>query len=339
MSQADWFQGLPDLPAPAGPIEVQSIDRSQFGPDKYDADPGLRDAVNTALLLGQPLLLTGEPGAGKTQLAEKLALELGMKLFKFETKSSSVAQELFYSFDHVARFQAAQAKTSDDDLHPRRFIDYGALGKAVVQSLKASDVDELLGDGQRPSWYAGQQRAVVLIDEIDKAPSDFPNDALNEIERYYFRIREWAGREVVAEPELRPVVVITSNSEKQLPDAFLRRCIFYHLPPVTRDRLLAITVNRLGGPSLRAGKLLDSALDLFEQLRNPQLLDLRKRPSTSEFLAFVTVLMADDNLRPDRPADADALLRALSVLVKAPEDQDAARRHVESLRSTAGRRP
>lgn len=325
-----WFQGRPGTPPPVSPVLIDSIDRDHyFGPDNYDAEPGLRDAVNTALLLDQPLLLTGEPGTGKTQLAEKLALELGLPLYKFETKSSSLAQDLFYNFDHVARFQAAQITKDPEALHALRFVEYGALGRAVIQSLAAQQAAALFAGDQLPTWYAGPGRAVTLIDEIDKASSDFPNDALNEVERHYFRIREWqGGHEVKAAAKLRPVVVITSNSEKQLPDAFLRRCIFYHLPPVTPERLLAITLRRLKRLKVEAGPMLDSALSLFTDLRSDQL-DLRKRPSTSEFLAYVAALTQDAEVAAGQPVPVAAALRALAVLVKAPEDQAAARRHLE----------
>ena len=310
---------------------IDSIDRDRyFGPDNYDAEPGLRDAVNTALLLDQPLLLTGEPGTGKTQLAEKLALELGLPLYRFETTSTSVAQDLFYTFDHVARFQAAQIGRDADALQALRFIDYGALGRAVIQRLPPSDAARLVAGSVLPAWFAGPGRAVTLIDEINKASTDFPNDALNEVERHYFRIREWqGGLEVKAAARLRPVVVITSNSEKQLPDAFLRRCIFYHLPPVTPERLLAITLRRLKGLQVEAGPMLDSALKLFFELRSNDL-DLRKRPSTSEFLAYIAALTRDPEVSSASPVPPAATLRALAVMVKAPEDQAAARRHVDA---------
>jgi MoxR-like ATPase len=326
-----WFKGKPDVPAPASPVRIDSIDRDRFfGAEHYDAEVGLADAVNTALLLDQPLLLTGDPGTGKTQLAEKLKLELGLPLFKFETKSTSVAQDLFYTFDHVARFQAAQVDKSPEALYPANFIEFGALGRAVVQSLERADAAGLFANSELPPWYAGPGRAVVLIDEIDKAPTDFPNDALNEIERHYFRIREWGLREVHAGKTLRPVVVITSNSEKQLPDAFLRRCIFYHLQAITRDRLEAITTRRLAGLHVSSGALLEGALRLFEELRKPSV-DLRKRPTTAEFLAFVAALVQDEAAAPARPLTSLSARRVLSTLIKAPEDQDKAREVVDRL--------
>lgn len=324
---SDWFKGTPDIPPATRPAKIDSIDRARFfGPDAYDAEPGLADAVNTALLLAQPLLVSGEPGTGKTQLAEKMALELGLPLCKFETRSTSVAQDLFYHFDHVARFQTAQSDTNKAALDPLNFIEFGALGRAIVESLPRADAATLFPAGRLPDWYGGPRRAIVLIDEIDKAPSDFPNDALNEVERHYFRIREVGGGRVVSAAEaLRPIIVITSNSEKQLPDAFLRRCVFFHLQPIEAERLRRIVVRRLAGLQVRPGRLLDEALALFADLRSRDY-DLRKRPSTSEFLGFVAAL-ASDGAAFDQALPVGLAQRHLSTLVKAPEDQEAARRH------------
>lgn len=324
---SDWFKGTPDIPPATRPAKIDSIDRARFfGPDAYDAEPGLADAVNTALLLAQPLLVSGEPGTGKTQLAEKMALELGLPLCKFETRSTSVAQDLFYHFDHVARFQTAQSDTNKAALDPLNFIEFGALGRAIVESLPTAEAATLFPAGRLPDWYGGPRRAIVLIDEIDKAPSDFPNDALNEVERHYFRIREVGGGRVVSAAEaLRPIIVITSNSEKQLPDAFLRRCVFFHLQPIEAERLRRIVVRRLAGLQVRPGRLLDEALALFADLRSSDY-DLRKRPSTSEFLGFVAAL-ATDGAAFDQALPVGLAQRHLSTLVKAPEDQEAARRH------------
>ncbi|MBK6656515.1 MoxR family ATPase [Zoogloea sp.] len=324
---SDWFKGTPDIPPATRPAKIDSIDRARFfGPDAYDAEPGLADAVNSALLLAQPLLVSGEPGTGKTQLAEKMALELGLPLCKFETRSTSVAQDLFYHFDHVARFQTAQSDTNKAALDPLNFIEFGALGRAIVESLPTAEAATLFPAGRLPDWYGGPRRAIVLIDEIDKAPSDFPNDALNEVERHYFRIREVGGGRVVSAAEaLRPIIVITSNSEKQLPDAFLRRCVFFHLQPIEAERLRRIVVRRLAGLQVRPGRLLDEALALFADLRSSAY-DLRKRPSTSEFLGFVAAL-ASDGAAFDQALPVGLAQRHLSTLVKAPEDQEAARRH------------
>lgn len=337
----DWFKGDPKVHKPPQPVQITSLDRETlFGPDHYEADPELVQAVNAALLLDMPLLLTGEPGTGKTQLAEKLAQELGVDLWKFETKAASTAAELFYQFDHVRRFQAAQPGAGQGDLAPLRFIDYGALGKAILQGLPRDAAAEWFHEGQLPTWITdlpAPRRAVVLIDEIDKAPSDFPNDALNELERHYFRLRELGDRELKADRAHRPIVVITSNSEKQLPDAFLRRCLFHHLKPISPEKLKRITLGRLASlkSGLGAGRLLDDAVQLFFDLRDerakddrralPQF-DLRKKPSTAEFLAFIGAL-AESGARSDDALTPERAKPLLATLVKAPEDQEQASHH------------
>jgi MoxR-like ATPase len=324
----NWFQGKPGLSPPKVPVVVESVDREKlFGAAEYDADEALVDAVNTALLLDQPLLLSGEPGTGKTQLAEKLALELGLEpVFRHETKSTSVAQDLFYTFDHVARFQVAQGSQNKDDLNPLHFIDYGALGRAILQSLPEDKAKERIAGVELPTWFKGPRRAVVLIDEIDKAPSDFPNDALNEIERHYFRLREAGNVEISAAKGFKPIVIITSNAERQLPDAFLRRCIFHHLNPIDRKRLESIATRRLASLMVKSGPMLDDAMKLFFELRESPF-DLRKRPSTAEFLAFVAALIGDERVKVDAPLPAAAARQVLSTLIKSPEDQVAAKTH------------
>jgi MoxR-like ATPase len=337
----DWFKGLPGLEVPPQPVQITSVNRDKlFGPDHYEADPELTQAVNAALLLDMPLLLTGEPGTGKTQLAEKLAAELGVDLWKFETKAASTAADLFYQFDHVRRFQAAQPGAGAGDLHPLRFIDYGPLGKAILQGRPQAEAAAWFHGGELPAWItklAAPRRAVVLIDEIDKAPSDFPNDALNELERHYFRLRELGDRTLEADPAHRPIVVITSNSEKQLPDAFLRRCLFHHLQPISPEKLQRIATRRLASleSGLGAGRLLNDAVQLFFDLRDEPAADdrrnlprfeLRKKPSTAEFLAFIGAL-AETGARSGEALTAERAMAWLATLVKAPEDQDAARQH------------
>jgi len=326
---SDWFKGTPDIPPAKSPAKIDSIDRARFfGPDAYDAEPGLADAVNTALLLAQPLLVSGEPGTGKTQLAEKMALELGLPLCKFETRSTSVAQDLFYHFDHVARFQTAQSDTNKAALDPLNFIEFGALGRAIVESLPRADAATLFPEGRLPDWYGGPRRAIVLIDEIDKAPSDFPNDALNEVERHYFRIREVGGGRVVSAAEaLRPIIVITSNSEKQLPDAFLRRCVYHHIEfpadeGARRKALQDILDERLKGVVALDGQGYQDALDAYFFLRD--LSAVEKKPSTSELLDWIQSLQrCKVDWSQPAAAQADRFLACLGALAKTESDKQA----------------
>src|SRR5262249_10966729 len=177
-------------------------------------------AGKVALMLQEPLLLTGEPGTGKTQLAFSVAWQLGLDSpLIFETKSTSVSRDLFYNFDNLRRFQAAQVPS--ESLDPKAYISFKALGLAILYTLPAAELSEIVSTG---ASHHEPRRSVVLIDEVDKAPRDFPNDILNELEHLYFRVPEMGNRIVRADPALRPIVVITSNSEKGLPDAFLRRC-------------------------------------------------------------------------------------------------------------------
>src|SRR5262245_52754184 len=198
----------------------------QTDPAGYLPDPGLVDAVNVALLLGQPLLLTGEPGTGKTQLAYSLAWELGFEPpLSFETKSTSVARDLFYTYDAVSHFRAAQTREGSADV--LSYITWNAFGAAILRSRPIEEVRQWLP----PDFaHTGPQRSIVLIDEIDKAPRDFPNDLLNEVENLFFRVPELNNARIEANEDRRPVLVLTSNSEKNLPEAFLRRCVYYNIP-------------------------------------------------------------------------------------------------------------
>jgi len=312
-AQAAASPGWPDG-GPATGLRRLRLQR----PEEYIAEPGLVDAVNVALLLGQPLLLTGDPGAGKTQLAASLAweLELGAPL-RFDTKSTSLARDLFYLYDHLNRFQAAQTPGGVAD--PRCYLTYSALGEAILRTRDEAAVASLLPPGFAVGW---RRRSVVLLDEVDKAPRDFPNDLLNEIENLCFRIPELGNAPVSADPALQPIVVITSNSEKDLPDAFLRRCIYYNIPFPQRPELIRIVTSRLGGHAGGSSRFLDDALDLFFELRKPST-GLRKRPATAELLGWLLVLRdllpGSDNPLGERPPLA---LQTLSTLVKAADDQD-----------------
>jgi MoxR-like ATPase len=297
----------------------------QTRPEGYLADPGLVDAVNVALLLGQPLLLTGEPGTGKTQLASSLAwaLDLGEPL-RFETKSTSTAVDLFYTYNALGRFHAAQS--GEGSRRTLDYLTYNALGIAILRANAEAAVKPYLPDDFR---LDGPRRSVVLIDEIDKAPRDFPNDLLNEVEAMEFRVPELGNALIAADPALPPILVITSNSEKNLPDAFLRRCIYYHIPFPDRERLSRIIEARLGRFAGRADGFLADALDLFDRLREPAA-GLRKKPATAEVLSWLVALRAiAPGAENPLAADPPAALRTLSSLVKTAEDQALAREVVD----------
>lgn len=304
--------GASDLPIPQS--------RELVRPEKYLADNGLIDAANVALMLGQPLLLTGEAGTGKTQFAYSLAWELGLSdPLKFETKSNSAARDLFYTYDALKRFQDVQSGLKPKNILP--YLTYQALGQAILHTRKASENKGLVGNNfkqpKKPS------RSVVLIDEIDKAPRDFPNDILNEIENMYFRIPEMGNVEIKANCDLPPIVIITSNSEKDLPDAFLRRCVYYNIPFPNKTRLEAIVLNRLEERVKGKDAFVDNALDIFFALREEG--GLRKNPSTAEMIGWMKVLK-DMVPNAENPlAEGDLALRTLSNLIKTTVDQEKAR--------------
>jgi MoxR-like ATPase len=231
---------------------------------RYLADARLITTVNTALAVGQPLLVTGEPGTGKTMLAWSVATELGLgPVLEFHTRSDNQARDALYDFDYLLRFYHAQTRDPRAE-QLESYIRWHALGEAIRSPVQR----------------------VVLIDEIDKAPRDFPNDLLDELDRMEFRVPELG---LTCAASFRPVVIITSNSERQLPDPFLRRCIFHRLEFPTGDRLQAILRERLGGLGL-SQRLIEVATSRFEQLR--QLPGFEKLPSTAELIAWVRVLHA-----------------------------------------------
>jgi MoxR-like ATPase len=315
------YRGRPSAQKPERPVLLPAIDvEKAIVPSGYLPDSGLTDAVNVSLMLRQPLLLTGEPGTGKTQLGFSIAWELGLDTpLLFETKSTSVSRDLFYTFDNVRRFQAAYS--TKEDLDPRQFITYNALGLAILRTHDREFSERFASSFQLD--YDGPRRSLVVIDEIDKAPRDFPNDILNEIEHLYFRIPE-LGAQLSVNQALRPIVVITSNSEKSLPDAFLRRCIFYNIPFPDDVRLEEIVLSRIPSIAGPPGGALNEVLDFFERLRATET-GLRKKPGTAELLAWVTVLGAL-GIDPNRGlrSQAEAAIRSLSALAKHSEDQERA---------------
>jgi MoxR-like ATPase len=231
------------------------------GTDRYITSEELRHAVNVAVALARPLLVRGEPGTGKTLLAENLAAALHLPLIRWHVKSTTKAKDGLYVYDTVAR------------LHDSRFGGTGTDVRDIARYIKLGPLGEAL---------AAPSRVVLLIDEIDKADLEFPNDLLHEIDVMRFRIDE-TGREIVAAE--RPIVVITSNNEKELPDAFLRRCVFHYIQFPNRELMSEIV--RVHHPDI-TDRVLDNALEVFFGLRaTPR---LRKKPSTSELIDWICAL-------------------------------------------------
>ena len=233
------------------------------GTDSYVADAELSAAVNAAIALERPLLVKGEPGTGKTELAKQVASAMGMPLLEWHIKSTTKARQGLYEYDAVARLRDSQL--GEDRVH---------------------DIQNYIRKGKLWEAFAAPQRSVLLIDEIDKADIEFPNDLLQELDRMEFHVYE-TGETVRAEN--RPVVIITSNNEKELPDAFLRRCFFHFIAFPDEETMRAIV--EVHFPGLK-GRLLSEALKLFFDIR--QVPGVKKKPSTSELLDWLKLLMVED---------------------------------------------
>ncbi|MEH6649274.1 MAG: MoxR family ATPase [Motiliproteus sp.] len=243
------------------------------GTDQYVATDDLQMAVNAAITLQRPLLVKGEPGTGKTMLAEELATALGKRLLRWHVKSTTKAQQGLYDYDAVSRLRDSQL--GDDRVH---------------------DINNYIRQGMLWQAFDADEQVVLLIDEIDKADIEFPNDLLVELDKMEFFVYETGER---VQAKHRPIIIITSNNEKELPDAFLRRCFFHYIQ--FPDKATMQSIVDVHFPDIQQ-KLVQQAMEIFFQVREVN--GLRKKPSTSELIDWLKLLMAD-NIPPELLAEHD----------------------------------
>lgn len=261
------------------------------GTENYIASEQLQLAVNAAITLQKPLLIKGEPGTGKTMLAEELSKALDTELLQWHIKSTTKAQQGLYEYDAVSRLRDSQ------------------LGDERVK-----DIRNYIVKGKLWQAFTAEKRPILLIDEIDKADIEFPNDLLLELDKMEFFVYETQQRVVAKQ---RPIVIITSNNEKELPDAFLRRCFFHYIEFPDSEQMKQIV--EVHYPSIKKD-LLDQALASFFQIR--EVGGLKKRPSTSELIDWLKLLVADDipaNVLHDKDAK-NALPPLYGALLKNEQD-------------------
>ena len=260
------------------------------GTADYIADKDLMVAVNAAIALERPLLVKGEPGTGKTELARQVASALGLDMIEWSVKSTTKAQQGLYEYDAVSRLRDSQ-----------------------LDDARVNDVKNYIRQGKLWQAFAAGRKTVLLIDEIDKADIEFPNDLLQELDRMEFHVYE-TGETVKA--AVRPIVIITSNNEKELPDAFLRRCFFHYIRFPDADTLTRIV--EVHYPGIKQA-LIRSALTQFYEIRETP--GLRKKPSTSEALDWIRLLVAEDIDPADLRADPkQALPKLHGALLKNEQD-------------------
>jgi MoxR-like ATPase len=260
------------------------------GTDSYVATDDLTVAVNATVALERPLLVKGEPGTGKTELARQVAAALGLPLIEWHVKSTTKAQQGLYEYDAVSRLRDSQ------------------LGEERVH-----DVRNYIRKGKLWQAFEAEGKVVLLIDEIDKADIEFPNDLLQELDRMEFHVYE-TGETIRARH--RPVVIITSNNEKELPDAFLRRCFFHYIRFPDMETMRRIV--EVHHPGIKDA-LLTTALTQFYEIR--EMAGLKKKPSTSEVLDWLKLLLAEDLTAEDLRRDAASALPKLhGALLKNEQD-------------------
>lgn len=260
------------------------------GTKKYISTEELSVAVNASIALEKPLLVKGEPGTGKTELARQIASSLNLKIFEWSVKSTTKAYQGLYEYDAVSRLRDSQ------------------LG-----SKKIEDVSKYIKKGKIWNAFETKEKSVLLIDEIDKADIEFPNDLLQELDKMEFYVYE---TDELVQSLNRPIVIITSNNEKELPEAFLRRCFFHYIKFPDQETLRKIV--KVHYPNIK-DNLLSTALTQFFEIREQS--GLKKKPSTSEVLDWLKLLLADD-LKPEdlRRESSSALPKLHGALLKNEQD-------------------
>ena len=311
---------------PSELVELTPRRKTRSKPEGYNPDPGLVDAIKVALLVRKPLLLTGKPGVGKTELGHYLAWKMQLSVFQFDAKSTSMARDLFYTYDAIRHFKAGG--------HIRPYLSFQALGEAIRKcAVRTDELGRLLPD----FLPAETRQSVVVIDEIDKTPRDFPNDLLNEVDQNYFHIPELENLKIEADPKKAPILVITSNSEKNLPAAFLRRCVYYNIPDPEPEQLREIVSGRikelvdpdsslLEELAKSDSPLVKSAVELFVELTGKDS-GMKLQPGTAELLDWMLALIGlGATAEMDLATRRDLIGATYQSLVKAQDDIETARR-------------
>jgi MoxR-like ATPase len=305
-----------------------------LSPDFYTPGSELLAAINTALFLRRPLLLSGDPGTGKTECAHFVARQLSQQFpdtfvmqraLRFDTKSVSISTDLFYSYDAVAHFGDKTSRSKES------FISFNSLGIALLATQAPQPALEKFANYGEVLDKKPAVGSVILIDEIDKAPRDFPNDLLAELEKppFKFSIKEIPGFTAVQDEALPIVVIITSNNEKGLPDAFLRRCVFHHINFPAKAELLHIVKANLKLENIH----IETAIEKFLEIRKT---NLAKQPATSELIDWIACLHQKDLLSGElqnwgqgNETYTKRLTETLGIIAKTRTDYETLKKKIE----------